>query len=156
MITPRQEALIASIIQEFIETAEPVSSKYLEETGFFGLSSATIRAEMNELEDQGYLMHLHTSGGRVPTDKAYRYLVDNLMADQGLGLAAELKRKVQSGLTGLGSDPRDINKRVAHLLSNISENLVVAGIAEQDDFSNLVFPVFSKCRSSENSTRYFS
>ncbi len=134
MITLRQEALIASIVQEFIETAEPVSSKYLEEAGFFDLSSATIRAEMNALEDLGYLAHLHTSGGRIPTDNAYRYFVDDLMARQNFDLAADLKRKIQNGLNDLSDDPREINKRVAHLLSNISENLVVAGGTEQDEF----------------------
>ena len=61
MITSRQEALLASIIKEYIGTAEPVSSKFLEKMGFFSLSSATIRAEMNELEGLGYLAQLHTS-----------------------------------------------------------------------------------------------
>src|SRR3990167_4951245 len=77
MITTRQEALLASIIKEYIETAEPVSSKILEKSGFFDLSSASIRGEMNDLEGAGFLMHLYTSSGRIPTDKAYRYFVDN-------------------------------------------------------------------------------
>jgi transcriptional regulator of heat shock response len=134
MMTQRQEALLASIIKEYIETAKPVSSKFLEKMGFFGLSSATIRAEMNELEKQGYLTHLYTSSGRVPTDKAYRFFVDNLLGEEECELTADYKRKIKMVLQKTEKEPREINKTVAQLLSELSDNLVIAGIPEQSEF----------------------
>ena len=77
-ITERQQRLLEKIIKEFVATAQPVSSKALETSGFLDVSSATIRGEMNELERMGYLEQPHTSAGRVPTDKGYRLFVDSL------------------------------------------------------------------------------
>jgi len=134
MMTSRQEALLASIIKEYIETARPVSSKFLEKTGFFGLSSATIRAEMNELERLGYLTHLYTSSGRIPTDKAYRFFVDNLIDEEDCELTADYKRKIKMVIQKTEKEPREINKAVAQLLSELSDNLVIAGIPEESEF----------------------
>jgi len=133
-MTSRQEALLASIIKEYIETARPVSSKFLEKTGFFGLSSATIRAEMNELERLGYLTHLYTSSGRIPTDKAYRFFVDNLLDEEECELTADYKRKIKMVLQKTEKEPREINRTVAQLLSELSDNLVIAGIPEESEF----------------------
>lgn len=139
MITDRQGALLASIIENFIKTAEPVSSKFLEKSGFFDLSSATIRAEMCGLEELGYLTHLHTSGGRVPTDYAYRFYVDNLNhGNTEIHRNAELKTgergKIKKAIHRAGNNPREINKVVAQTLSDLSENLVITGIEEERDF----------------------
>ena len=144
--------LLASIIENFIKTAEPVSSKLLEKSGFFDLSSATIRAEMNELEGCGYLAHLFTSSGRIPTDRAYRYYVDNTIhhrnpstraklcagrGTEGLGdkeLESGCKIKIKTAIRRAGEDPREINRVVAQTLSALSDNLVITGIMEEDDF----------------------
>jgi heat-inducible transcriptional repressor len=132
-MTERQEALLASIINEYVETAEPVSSKLLERDGSFGVSSATIRAEMNELERLGYLVQLHTSSGRVPTEKAYRHFVDNL-TEESYDLPMEYKRRISRTINDAGDDPREINKAVAQVLSALSDNLVITGVPEKDDF----------------------
>ena len=133
-ITPRQGILITVIIGRWTKSAEPVSSKWLEDQGFFDLKSATIRAEMNNLEEKGYLSHFHTSGGRIPTDKAYRYYVDNLIENENLDPKPELKNKIKSALKSNIRDPRLINRAVAHVLSELSDNLIITGIAEEDDF----------------------
>ncbi len=161
MISRRQEALLASLIKEFVETAEPVSSKLLEKSGFFGLSSATIRAEMNGLEELGYLAQLHTSGGRIPTDRAYRFFVDNLMGEEGLEPAADCKRKIKRALCETGGNPREINKTVAQLLSELSDNLVITGVPEQADFfkvglsSLFEFPEFREFEKAVRLTSFF-
>ncbi len=161
MITSRQETLLGSIIKEYIGTAEPISSKFLEKMGFFDLSSATIRAEMNELEGLGYLAQLHTSGGRVPTDRAYRFFVDNLMGEEGLEPATDCKRKIKRALYETSSDPREINKTVAQLLSELSDNLVIAGVPEQADFfkvglsSLFEFPEFREFEKAFRLTSFF-
>lgn len=78
-LTPRQQAILKLIVHEFVQTGRPVGSKALTERYAIGYSPATIRNEMAELESHGYVQHLHTSGGRVPTDVGYRYFVHNLM-----------------------------------------------------------------------------
>lgn len=78
-LTERQRAILRLIVQEYIGGGRPVGSKSLVERYPIGVSSATIRNEMAELEEYGYIQHLHTSGGRVPTVFGYRYFVRHLM-----------------------------------------------------------------------------
>ena len=75
-ITPRQEQILCQIIEEYAETASPVGSVMMAK--LFGVSSATIRAEMARLEALGLIAQPHTSAGRIPTDAGYRYYVNNL------------------------------------------------------------------------------
>jgi heat-inducible transcriptional repressor len=78
-LTARQRAVLELIVHEYVQTGRAVGSKTLTERYPVGVSSATIRNEMAELESTGYISHLHTSGGRVPTDQGYRYYVHHLM-----------------------------------------------------------------------------
>ncbi len=78
----RAARILAAIIDEYIRTGEPVGSKALSEKPEIGVSSATIRNTMAALEQEGYLGHPHTSAGRVPTYKGFRYYVENLMAPE--------------------------------------------------------------------------
>jgi len=75
----RQKEILNSVIEEYINLAQPVSSKLLEKKYDFGICPATIRIEMQKLTDNGYLCQPHTSAGRTPTDKGYRFFVDNLL-----------------------------------------------------------------------------
>lgn len=75
----RQAKLLAAIIDQFITTASPVGSKGLLESGLFSVSSATIRNEMSQLEDEGYLEQPHISAGRIPTAKGYQVYVKEFM-----------------------------------------------------------------------------
>ena len=77
-ITARQGEILNRIVQEYIRLAQPISSQLLERKYGFGISPATIRIEMQKLTEKGYLFQPHTSAGRVPTDKGYRFFVDNL------------------------------------------------------------------------------
>ena len=70
--------MLLAVIAEYVETAEPVGSRSVARRHIRGLSPATIRNAMADLEEMGYLTHPHTSAGRVPTDKAYRFYVDHL------------------------------------------------------------------------------
>lgn len=78
-MTERRQLVLKLVIQEYIETPEPVGSEALVRKYGLRVSSATIRNEMAALEELGYLTHWHTSAGRVPTDAGYRYFVENLM-----------------------------------------------------------------------------
>ncbi|MHB8964183.1 MAG: heat-inducible transcriptional repressor HrcA [Saccharofermentanales bacterium] len=75
----RKKLILKAVVDDYISTAEPVGSKSLLVRNDFMVSSATIRNEMAELEERGYLIHPHTSAGRIPTDKGYREYVDSLM-----------------------------------------------------------------------------
>ncbi len=78
----RKRRILQAIIQQFIHTANPIGSRLLKEIGGFEVSSATLRSEMSDLEDEGFLMQVHTSGGRVPTPKGYRLYVDEMAIPQ--------------------------------------------------------------------------
>ena len=81
-LTERQHIILRAIIQNYLETGEPVGSRTLSKSTELSLSSATIRNEMADLEDMGYIFQPHTSAGRIPSDKGYRLYVDMLMADK--------------------------------------------------------------------------
>lgn len=93
MLKQRQLDILKSTILHYISTAEPVGSKALLEKDQFKVSSATIRSELSELEEYGYLTHLHTSSGRVPTDLGYRFYVDHLQQAYFLPKQDRLKIK---------------------------------------------------------------
>jgi len=78
MLDDRKAAILRAVVQEYIATGQPVGSKHLAETSGVGASPATIRNEMAALEQEGYLHQPHTSAGRVPTDRGYRFFVDSM------------------------------------------------------------------------------
>ena len=81
-MTSRREAILEAIVREHIDTAMPIGSLTLVEKYKFPFSSATIRAEMSELEREGYITQPHASAGRIPTEKGYRYFVNMVEAEQ--------------------------------------------------------------------------
>jgi heat-inducible transcriptional repressor len=84
-LTRRQHGLLLAAVQEFIATAEPVGSQQLANRHQFGIRAAMVRNLMADLEETGYLLQPHTSAGRIPTDKAFRYYVDHLTPRPGIG-----------------------------------------------------------------------
>jgi heat-inducible transcriptional repressor len=90
ILTPRRQHILGILVRKHIETAMPVSSRSVSVHPDLGVSSATVRNEMAYLEEHGYLTHPHTSAGRVPTEKGYRYFVEQLMVDVSLPLEERL------------------------------------------------------------------
>ena len=84
MLTNRQLLILQVIIDDFISTAQPVGSRNISKKDGISLSSATIRNEMADLEEMGYIEKTHTSSGRIKTEKGYRYYVDHLVSPQQL------------------------------------------------------------------------
>jgi len=128
----RQVQLLDFIIREYIRTAKPVGSSLVSKKTSFGISPATIRNEMYELEGCGYLTQLHISGGRVPTDRAYRYFVENLMDDEQKP-PTNVRKKISLAISDT-QDPRELNKIIAQVISELSDNLVITNIVEDDNF----------------------
>lgn len=82
MVSERQQNLLNELISIYIKDAKPVSSELLEKESGFDLCPATIRSEMKKLTDMGYLEQPHTSAGRIPTNKGYRFFVDSILEDK--------------------------------------------------------------------------
>jgi transcriptional regulator of heat shock response len=95
MISERQAQIIKSLVKEYIKTAEPVSSKFLAEKYDFGICPSAIRIEFQYLIKEGYLEQPHTSAGRIPTDKAYRFFVDTLKERREERIEEELERMIK-------------------------------------------------------------
>jgi heat-inducible transcriptional repressor len=93
----RARQVLQAVIFEYIVTAEPVGSRQVSKKYALGLSPATIRNAMADLEEAGYLTHPHTSAGRIPTDKAYRFYVDSLMGTAQIGRPEALRLQRQVG-----------------------------------------------------------
>ncbi len=136
----RKNQILSAIIEHFVQTAEPVGSKTIILTYNFKVSPATVRNDMAELEEQGLIMQPHTSAGRVPTDKGYRFYVDEL-AD--FDRARELAQKTLRSLRE--QDRAATAKQRVHdavnLLSQATPNMVFATIP---DNTKTFFMGFSK------------
>lgn len=121
----RKRAILKTIIKEYVDTAKPVGSSLLVKKYHFELSAATIRNEMADLEKEGYLDHLYTSSGRIPTDKGYRYFVDELMEKRVLS-SKERARLVKL----LDLEANQIFKQTARILANLAHNLAIMNLEE--------------------------
>ena len=91
-LSERKLTILKAIIQNYLETGEPVGSRTLSKYTDLNLSSATIRNEMADLEDLGYIFQPHTSAGRIPSDKGYRLYVDMLMEEKEQEIAKRLRK----------------------------------------------------------------
>jgi len=112
-ITERQGKILNTLIEEYIDLAQPVSSQLLEKKYDFGICPATIRIEMQKLTDKGFLHQPHTSAGRVPTDKGLRLFVDNLLEKElkNFEIASWFKDEDEDDIKFIQS----LTKNLAHL-----------------------------------------
>jgi heat-inducible transcriptional repressor len=139
MITSRQEKILQAIVEQYAEVASPVGSSLLAKV--FSVSSATIRSEMAELERCGLISQPHTSAGRIPTDKGYRYYV-NKLADQSSNVQKEkhienrAERALSTRVTSGGMPERTIRNAVDTLVE-LTHNLGIATIGDQLYLSGL-------------------
>src|SRR5258705_4479374 len=100
-LNDRERRVLEAVIQSYVDTAEPAGSRTIAKRFGLGVSAATIRNTMSDLEDRGYLYHPHTSAGRIPTDRAYRVYVDSLMSPAGPTLSERntLQRELRTHQT---------------------------------------------------------
>lgn len=128
-VEPRSQAVLSALIEKHLVTGEPVGSRTISEhfARKSGWSSATIRNVMTDLEQAGLVAQPHTSAGRVPTDKGYRYYVDHMVNRATGDLSPADMRTIGSmfGVDNLHSDraPDRLMERISHLLSQLSENV---------------------------------
>ena len=121
----RKVKILKAIIKNYLETGEPVGSRTISKYADLKLSSATIRNEMADLEELGYIVQPHTSAGRIPTDKGYRFYVDDMMSQKETELVnreqvvTDREKEVES-MQGILSQEVD---KVEELLQNVAKVL---------------------------------
>ena len=130
LLTDRQREILRLIIQHYVLTANPVGSRYLARVSPLGLSDASTRNIMSDLEFQGFIDHPHTSAGRMPTDKGYRVYVDALMALEKL---TEAERKAVSRSLVDALTAEDIIKESTEILAKLSKQLTLVLLPALDD-----------------------
>lgn len=130
----RKQAILRAVVNEFTTSAVPVGSQALQSRYFVNLSSATIRSELADLTDRGYLAQPHTSAGRVPTDSGYRYFVDFLMNLEPI--PDRVKTFIEEELREAPADVQGMVERVAMTVASVTQNASVAS-APQGAFARI-------------------
>ena len=117
-LNERKSQLLLSAVENYIENASPITSERVQTNIFTTLSSATLRNELNALEEMGYLRQLYTSGGRVPTTKAYRYYVDTILNNGALDVTKieKVEEKFKKRTSNLKDLLDSISERVSEIL----------------------------------------
>ncbi|MFH1092069.1 MAG: heat-inducible transcriptional repressor HrcA [Pseudomonadota bacterium] len=129
----RDKRILEAVIQDYIRTAEPVSSRVLSKMYNLDLSPATIRNVMADLEDLGLLRQPHTSAGRIPTQRGLRYYVDTIL-EVG-DISSPEQEVIYQKLAGSGSEAEQIIKRTSKVLSSVSKHM---GVVLAPRFSSMV------------------
>jgi len=127
----RQQKILEAILESFIKNAIPVGSEFLREFYDFDVSPATIRNEMAVLEREGYIMHPHTSAGRVPTNRAYRMLVDQMSIEK------KLLERVQNDMLKVRREyylkkTKEKLYDVVSILADVTDNISFATLPDKD------------------------
>src|SRR5436305_4239370 len=122
-LSSRDREILKDVILTYILSAEPVSSRSVSKHGKLGLSAASIRNVMADLEEWGYLMQPHTSAGRVPTAAAYHLFIGSMM--EARTLPARERRYIEDHLKGGAADAEQLLGTASHLLSELSSQVGV-------------------------------
>ncbi|MDP9387693.1 MAG: heat-inducible transcriptional repressor HrcA [Actinomycetota bacterium] len=123
MLDERKAAILRAVVEEYIETAQPVGSAHVARAARLAVSSATVRNEMAVLEHEGYLVQPHTSAGRIPTDKGYRFFVDQLT---GPGtLQPEQRQRVRDFFDSAHGELEQMLHDTSRLLSSLTDYAAV-------------------------------
>lgn len=152
MLQERQKSILEAVIEAYIRTARPVASRGLAREGDWGLSPATIRSELQHLDELGYLEQPHASAGRTPTDKGYRFFVDHSLSEVELNVKEE---KLLDQVFAI-PDPEEFVREFAKTISRIAGAFAAAGIQDEELFYESGFseilgePEFSEPESARN------
>src|SRR5437016_1908038 len=140
ILDERSREILALLIKTHIAVGEPVGSRTIAKLSSESLSAATVRNLMSDLEEAGYLEQPHTSAGRVPTDKGYRFYVDHILGESRLSESDETT--IQRGMFGDPLAQADqLMARASHLLSDLSENvgIVISPSLSRDLIKHIEF-----------------
>lgn len=123
ILSERQQNILRLVIEEYIATAEPVGSQTLTDNTTLNVSAATIRNELRDLEDLGFLTHPHTSAGRIPTEQGYQYYVDKLMVPK---VPTEQEKKEIIDCVANCRDTQQAQKQIAqYVATSLSDAVII-------------------------------
>jgi heat-inducible transcriptional repressor len=122
-LSERSRQILEAIVEDYIVTAEPIGSRTITRRHGLSLSPATVRNVMADLEEMGFLVSPHTSAGRVPTDKAYRFYVDSLVGVNRI--AREEREEIRKSCSLTGRDVGEVLKETSKMLSSVSHYMGV-------------------------------
>ena len=128
----RKQQILKAVVSDYTLTGVPVGSQVLAAKYFIALSSATIRNELADLVGTGYLQQPHTSAGRIPTDRGYRYFVDFLMEPEAASVP--VRRAVRQAFEGAPRSVDGILEKAAMVLAQVTENVSLVTAPEASDF----------------------
>jgi len=120
VLTDRQKLVLRAVVNNYIESAEPIGSRAISKRSEIGFSPATIRNEMADLEEMGFLEQPHTSAGRVPSNKGYRFYVDHLIDPQDVTISQEIITDISKVFTEQFNEFETIIEQTAMILSQIT------------------------------------
>src|ERR1044072_3383090 len=130
----RKDKILAITITQYIDTVSPVGSELIANELNKDLSSATIRNVLAQLEREGYLTHPHTSAGRIPTEKGYRYYVDHLMNE--INLLEEEKQRIKAEYKKERLELDNLLSKTSQMLSNMTHYTSIISV---DGWNNKIF-----------------
>lgn len=127
----RKEEILAAVVENYTRTGEPIGSKAVLENTGLNVSSATIRSELSSLDRDGFLIQPHTSAGRIPTKKGYRYYIDRLMKEEPP--EERVRDYIEDTIRSTAASPETILKRAAKVLSQLSGMAAVTTTPSSDE-----------------------
>ena len=139
MLSERQKTILDTVIREYVATAEPVASAELARKYRLGFSPATVRSELVALDEAGYLDQPHTSAGRIPTDRGYRFFINHMMGSAPLrqsreaGGIADREERVLRRLALL-DEPGEFVRQAGRALAHLTRSFVLASLPDEDLF----------------------
>lgn len=141
ILDQRKESILKAIVQEYVRTAEPVGSNFIVKKYSFGVSPATIRNDMAELEEGGFIAAPHTSAGRVPTEAGYRYYIQNFLSPKQTKVKQleEFRQKAAKE-----DDREELLKSVAKFLAINTGEAVIVGLTPKHYYSTGFGTLFAK------------
>ncbi len=150
-ITERQQKILDIVVRDYIRLVKPISSKYIEKKYNLNVSPATIRNDLKELVDRGYLIQPHTSAGRAPSDKGYRYFVNKLLNSKRQSLNDQLVDDVHS-IKQKMENQLEFLRGLTKFLATLSSSLTYSYLPEEDLFwkegfeETLLYPEFKNVK----------
>lgn len=123
-LDPRKQEILKTVIQAYVHTAEPVGSETVAHRLRFGVSPATVRNEMAALEEMGCLSHPHTSSGRIPTDRGYRFYVDTMLPE--IDLTVRERVRIRRQFKAIVEETAPVPEGIARILATVTEYASVA------------------------------
>ncbi|MBF0570918.1 MAG: hypothetical protein HQL12_03500 [Candidatus Omnitrophica bacterium] len=127
----RKDRILAIVISRYIKTVSPVGSQYITEEHDLDVSPATVRNILADLEEEGYLSHPHTSAGRMPTERGYRYYVDHLMDE--IQLLEEEKRRISQEYKRHARQLEDLMEKTSQVISDLTHYTSIVSLDDDNE-----------------------